>query len=267
VSTWFQVVIGAAYKPDPLIARGPSQPADSGYFSRWSSGFPRLHSEYGYLARSGGPSCFRVNQDPVTSIIRAMSDMEHGFFPRIIDRAVANARVIRRAPEAVALVGIITLGVSYFVFQHFHRESVAALNDRILSQERLLIDYRTKLKGAEAAAAQIEKLTSSLAAAQESLRQAKTTPVSIEKQSRDPRRLYEGNSPIALTQDPKVDLEKKKITFPIVNAAVILATNKVYEFHDWKLACGGTQMYNMVNDGAAREFSYSPLTCKIVGNR
>jgi hypothetical protein len=35
---------------------------------------------------------------------------------------------------------------------------------------------------------------------------------------------------------------------------------RVYEFQDWKLACGGTQMYNMVNDGAAREFSYSPLT-------
>jgi uncharacterized protein HemX len=115
--------------------------------------------------------------------------MEHGFSARINDRAVANARVIRGAPEAVALTVIITLGVSYFAFQHFHRERVAALNDRILSQERLLIDYRTKLKGAEAAAAQIEKLTSSLAAAQESLRQAKTTPVSTEKQSRDPRRL------------------------------------------------------------------------------
>jgi len=193
--------------------------------------------------------------------------MDHGFLAPTIDRVVANARVIRGAPEAVALVGLITLGVSYFAFQHFHHESVAALNDRISLQERLLADYRTKLKGAEEAAAQIEKLTGSLAAAQESLHQAKITPVSIEKQSRDPRRLYEGNSPIALTQDPKVDLEKKKITFPVVNATVILATNKVYEFHDWKLACGGTQMYNMVNDGAAREFSYSPLTCRIVGNR
>jgi len=193
--------------------------------------------------------------------------MEHGFLARIIDRVVANARVIRGAPEAVALVGIVTLGISYFAFQHLHHERVAALSDRIASQERLLADYRTKLKGAEAAAAQIEKLTSSLARAQESLRQAKTTPVSIEKQSRDPRRLYEGNSPIALTQDPKVDLEKKKITFPIVNAAVILATNMMYEFHDWKLTCGGTQTYNMVNDAAAREFSYSPLTCRILGNR
>jgi hypothetical protein len=145
--------------------------------------------------------------------------MDHGFLAPIIDRVVANARVIRGAPEAVALVGIITLGVSYVAVQHFYRERVAALNDRISSQERLLIDYRAKPKGAEAAAAQIEKLTSSLVAAQESLRQAKSTPVSIEKQSRDPRRLYEGNSPIALTQDPKVDLEKKKITFPVVNVS------------------------------------------------
>jgi hypothetical protein len=106
-----------------------------------------------------------------------------------------------------------------------------------------------------------------LAEAQKSLSEVKNKPVSADNGSRDPRRLYEGNSPIALTQDPKVDLEKKKITFPIVNAAVILATNKVYEFQDWKLACGGTQMYNMVNEGGARECSYSPLTCRIVGNR
>jgi hypothetical protein len=214
-----------------------------------------------------GPPVFVLTKIPSYQWTGLMTDMDPGLTARIIDRVVANARVIRGAPEAVALVGIITLGVSYFAFQHFHREAVDALDDKISSQERLLIDYRAKLEGTEQAAAQIEKLTSSLAAAQESLRQAKTTPVSIGKESRDPRRLYEGNSPIALTQDPKVDLEKKKITFPIVNAAVILATNKVYEFHDWKLACGGTQMYNMVNDGAARDFSYSPLICRIVGNR
>ena len=90
--------------------------------------------------------------------------MNPGLLAPIIDRVVANARVIRGAPEAVALVGIITLAVSYFAFQHFHREAVAALNDRISSQERLLIDYRTKLEGTEQAAAQIEKLTRSLAA-------------------------------------------------------------------------------------------------------
>jgi hypothetical protein len=221
------------------------------------------------LGRSRASTRFRVNQDLVTSITAAMSDMDPGLLTRIIDRAVANARVIRGAPEAVALVGIITLGLCYFPLQHFHRERVASLNDRIASQERLLADYRTKLKGAtpNEAAAQIEKLTGLLADTQKSLSEAKRKPVSVENRSRDPRRLYEDNNPIALTQDPKIDLDRKKITFPVVNAAVILGTNKVYQFQEWKLACGGTQLYNMIDDGGAREFSYSPLTCKIVGNR
>ena len=195
--------------------------------------------------------------------------MEHGLIPKIVDRAVANARVIRQAPETVALVGIITLGVSYFAFQQYHRERVAPLNDRLASQERLPTDYRTQLNGAtpEEAARQIEKLTSLLAETQKSLSEAKTKPLSVENRSRDPQRLYDANNPIALTEEPKIDLEKKKITFPVVNAATILASNKVYQFQGWKLACGGTQLYSMINDGAAREFSYSPLTCKIMGNR
>ena len=96
--------------------------------------------------------------------------MGHGFLARITDRGAANARVIRRAPEAVALMGIIVVGVSYVGFQNFHRERVATLNDTIASQERLLADYRTKLKGAtpEEAAAQIEKLTRLLADTQKS---------------------------------------------------------------------------------------------------
>ena len=198
---------------------------------------------------------------------RAISDIE----PRrlIIDRATANARVIRGAPEAIALTLIVAIGVFYFAFQHLHRERVAVLSDRISSQEALLNDYRTNLRGAtpEQAATQIEKLTGLLAEAQNSLNEARVKPVSVQNRSRDPRRLYDGNSPIALTQDPKIDVEKKKITFPIVKAAVTLGTSKVYEFRDWKLACGGTQLYNTVNDSAARQFSYSPLTCKIVGNR
>src|SRR5208282_5068013 len=40
----------------------------------------------------------------------------------------------------------------------------------------------------------------------------------------------------------------------------ILGSNKVYQFQDWKLTCGGTQLYNMIDDGGARAFSYSPLT-------
>ncbi len=171
--------------------------------------------------------------------------MEHGFPARIVDRAVANARVIRWAPEAVALVGIIAAGFSYVGLQHFHRERVAALNDRILSQERLLADYRTKLKGAEEAATQIEKLTSLLAETRKSLNEAKRKPVSVENRSRDPRRLYEDDNPIAMTQDPKIDLDKKMITFPIVNAAAILDTNRVYEFHIPQLE-GGLRRHSII---------------------
>jgi hypothetical protein len=97
--------------------------------------------------------------------------MEHGFVGRTIDRIVADARVIRGASEAIVLVGIIVFGVSYFGFQHFHRERVAALKDRIAWQERLLAEYQTKLRGAtpEEAATQIERLTTLLAEAQRSL--------------------------------------------------------------------------------------------------
>ena len=196
--------------------------------------------------------------------------MERGFLGRIIDRVLSNARVIRGAPEAIVLVGIIAAGVSYVALQHFHREHVGALNDRIASQERLLADYRSKLRGAtpDEAATQIENLTSLLAETQKGLSEAKSKLVSADKRSRDSRRLYEDNNPIALIQDPKVDLDTKRITFPVVSAAAILETNKVYEFQSWRVMCGGgTKLYNMINDGAAPEFSYSPLTCKIVGNR
>lgn len=109
--------------------------------------------------------------------------MEYGFLGRIIDRVIANARVIRRAPEAIVLTAIITLGISFFGFQHFHRERVTALNDRIASQERLVADYRTKLRGAtpDEAVTQIEKLTSLLAQTQKALSEQKSKPLSFEK--------------------------------------------------------------------------------------
>jgi hypothetical protein len=181
--------------------------------------------------------------------------MERGLFACIRDRAVANARVLRGAPEAVGIVGVITIGVSYFAFDHLHRERVTALNETIASQERLLSDYRTKLKGAtpDEAASQNEKLTTLLADAQSSLSAAKSKPVSVENRSRDPRRLYADNQPIALGSDPRVDLDKKKITFPAVNADALLGANETYEFQDWKLTCGGTQLYSMISEGSGNE--------------
>jgi hypothetical protein len=195
--------------------------------------------------------------------------MERGMLLWIIDRAVANARVIRRAPEATALTAIVAVGVSYLGLHQFHRDRVAALNDTIASQQRVLTEYQAKLKGAtpDEAAAQIEKLSSLLADAQNSLSAAKNKPVSVENRSRDPRRLYEDNKPIALVHDPKIDLDKRKITFPTVNTEVILGVNRFYESQDWKLARGGTQLYSTVSNYLGREYSYSPLTCKILGNR
>jgi len=211
---------------------------------------------------------FRDSKGSVTSIIKAMRDIK----PRllIIDRAVANARVVRRAPESIALTLIVAVGASCFAFEQFYRERVAVLNDRISSQQTLLNDYRTKLRGAnpEEAANQIEKLTGLLAETQKSLNEARVKPVSVQNRSRDPRQLYnEDNNPIALTQDPRIDLGKKRITFPVVNASTTLESNKIYRFQDWKLTCGGTQLYNMVQGGAAPKFSYAPLTCKILGHR
>ena len=104
-------------------------------------------------ARPGG------SKGSATSIIKAMRDIT----PRllIIDRAVANARVVRRAPESIALTLIVAVGASCFAFEQFYRERVAVLNDRISSQQTLLNDYRTKLRVAnpEEAANQIENLT------------------------------------------------------------------------------------------------------------
>jgi len=156
-----------------------------------------------------------------------------------------------------------------FGVEHLHRQSVAALNDRIASQERLLADYRTKLRGAtpDEAATQIEKLTSLLTETQKSLGEAKRKPVSVENRSRDPRRLYEDDNPIAEVQDPKLDFDNKRIIFPQVSSAAILGTNKFYEFQNWRLSCGSTRFYNMVANGSGYDYSYSPLTCKIVGNR
>jgi hypothetical protein len=68
-----------------------------------------------------------------------------------------------------------------------------------------------------------------LAETQRSLSVAKSNPVSVETRSRDPRRLYDDNKPIALVGDPKVDLDKKKMIFPAVNAETLLGANKTYE--------------------------------------
>ena len=173
-----------------------------------------------------------------------MPKMEHGLVARIADRMTADARMVKEAPKVVfVLLGIMTLGLSYLVLQEFHRERLAVLNDRIASQEALLGDT------------------------QKALNDVKNRVTSLENLPRDPRRLYQDDSIMALVQDPKVDLDKKTVMFPAVTSKVLLGNDKIYEFQNWKLACGGTRLYNSVSTGATHEFNYSPLTCKIVGNR
>jgi hypothetical protein len=198
-----------------------------------------------------------------------MPKMEHGLVARIADRMMANARMVKEAPEVFVLLGIMTLGLSYLVLQEFHRERLAVLNDRIASQEALLGEYRTKLKGAtpDEAASQIDQLTKLLGDTQKALNDVKNRVTSLENLPRDPRRLYQDNNTMALVQDPKVDLDKKTVMFPAVTSQVLLGNDKIYEFQNWKLACGGTRLYNTVSTGTTHEFSYSPLTCKIVGSR
>jgi hypothetical protein len=195
--------------------------------------------------------------------------MEHGFAAQVLGRAAANLRGVKAAPEAFLLLVIITFGVSYVAFQQSERVPRAVLESKIASQQALIAEYQSKLNGAtpEAAASRIEQLTKMLADARRSLNETTAKGAPVDGRVRDPRSLYEDDTPIALVEDPKVDLHNKKITFPIVTSSVILGINKSYEFQDWKLACGSTRLYNAVRNGGAREFSYAPLTCKIVGSR
>ena len=190
--------------------------------------------------------------------------MGRGFVAWVRNRILANFAAIKAAPEALLLAMIITIGVSYLAFQRAEGEHLAVLENKIAEREALIAVYRSKLNGATN---EIEKLTKTLAEAQSNLNEAKTKAASVDVRPRDPRSLYADDNPIAIVRDPKIDLDNKKITFPVVTSSVILGINKSYQFQNWKLACGSTQVYNAVRNGAAREFSYAPLTCKIVGNR
>jgi uncharacterized coiled-coil protein SlyX len=135
--------------------------------------------------------------------------MEHGLVARIGDRVAANARLVVGAPMAFTLLGITALAVSYLLLQEFQRDRLAALNDRIASQEVQLGKYQAKLEEAipKATAAQIE-LTHRVSDIEKALADVRSRLASLDL-PRDPRGLYQDNSIIASVQDPKVDLDKK----------------------------------------------------------
>jgi hypothetical protein len=206
----------------------------------------------------------------ITETDGTITDIKYGMVAWFFDRVRNNASVIAGAPEAFALMAIIVFGISYFALEQFHREPLAVLKDRVASQEALLTEYRTKLKGVtpEKAANQIAQLKIALRDIQTRLDNgAKNKPVVLENSARDSLRLYQDNTAVASVQEPKFDLDNKKVTFPEVTSRVLLGINKSYEFRDWKLICGGTRVYADLRNGAVHEFSYSPLTCKMVGSR
>jgi hypothetical protein len=190
--------------------------------------------------------------------------MDAGSVAWVRNRVSTNFAGIKATPEALLLLMIITIGVSYLAHQRVQGEHLAVLENKIGEQEALITEYRGKLNGATN---EIEKLTKMLADAQRNLNEARAKAASLDVKPRDPRSLYQEDNPIASVRDPKIDLDNKKITFPVVTSSVILGINKSYQFQNWKLACGSTQLYNTIRNGGAPEFSYAPLTCKIVGNR
>jgi len=190
--------------------------------------------------------------------------MDAGSAAWVRNRVLMNFAGIKAAPGAFLLLLIMTIGVSYLAFQRAEGEHLAVLENKIAEREALITEYRRKLDGATN---ENEKLTKTLADAQRNLNEARTKAASLDVRPRDPRSLYDGDNPIAAVRDPKIDLNNKKITFPVATSSVILGINKSYQFQNWKLACGSTQVYNTIRNGGAPEFSYAPLTCKIVGNR
>jgi hypothetical protein len=191
-----------------------------------------------------------------------------GLLSETIGRARANGGAAKAAPAAFAALAVVVFGLSYFAVRHSYGERLSGLEARLASQEALLADYRTRLRQAAPgqAAAQIKRLTLLAADLQSRLDAANGKLAASADRLRDPQHLYEDNSPIARVHDPKVDLSGQTVTFPLVTSGVLLATDKPYQYRQWKLICGGTQSYSAQGTGAAPEFDYSHLICRIVGS-
>jgi hypothetical protein len=180
----------------------------------------------------------------------------------MVERARANADGVSAAPEAFVVVAIVAFGIPCLVLRQSYGERLAVLEGKLATQQALLADYRTKLRGAAAgrAAARIEQLTALAAGTQARVKDR-------DHRTRDPQRLYADDTPVALVAAPTINADEKTLTFPEVTAEILLATDRPYQYKNWKLSCGGTQSYSALGDGATREFSYSHLICKIVGDR
>jgi hypothetical protein len=160
------------------------------------------------------------------------------------------------------------LAIPWIVLPRLYGERLAALEDKLVSETALVSDYRAKLQaGSQRAAGQIDKLSALVANLQNQLFEKEKKLVALERQPRDEQKLYEDKAPIALARDPRIDLAAKNVTFLSVTSGTPLTADKFYEYRNWKLACGGSQSYRVIDDGAVPKFAYSHLICRIVGVR
>jgi hypothetical protein len=186
----------------------------------------------------------------------------------VIDRARGSANDIKAGRGAFVVLALIMLAIPWIVLPRLYGERLAALENKLASETALVADYRAKLQAAPPqAAAQIDKLTDLVADLQNHLHEEKEKLAAFERQRRDAENLYEDGTPIALARDPRIDQAAKSVTFPSVMSGKLLTADKFYEYRNWKLACGGSQSYSVIDDGAVPKYGYSHLLCRIVGPR
>src|SRR6516164_224054 len=91
-----------------------------------------------------------------------------GFLARVVDRARVNADGVSAAPEAFVVLAIVAFGIPCFALRQSYGERLAVLESKLATQQALVADYRTKLRGAFAqqAAAQVEELSALAAGVQ-----------------------------------------------------------------------------------------------------
>jgi hypothetical protein len=156
--------------------------------------------------------------------------MPDRFLARMVDRARANANGVRAAPEAFVALAIVAFGIPCFALRQSYGERLAVLESKLATQQALLADYRTKLRGASAgqAAASIEELTASAAGKQ-------VRGGDQEQRPRDPLKIYADDKPKPWVAAPTVNSDEKTLTFPEVTAAMLLATDRPYQYKNWNL--------------------------------
>ena len=131
--------------------------------------------------------------------------MEHGFVAWFLDPCHENMRVVKQAPEAFLIMGLLVSVVVYLAVSKFHEERFADLGERIAFLDDRVSDYQTRLKGAspEEAAKEITKLNNQLSAAETKINALQKT---LSLRSFPPRQLAEIGAAVSDFKDIALDI-------------------------------------------------------------